>query len=364
MPSNILKYMGLLLLAWLRLCGVIQAETTAVTLSGLPNFVSADIPESRIDTLTVTLDPDNNALHGKPGETLGWGFNISWASNAGDRIIFTGSELMENLSEISATGYKDIIGRNGGNTNRSMTAGTDWASPFVANTTGVGYLTVNAYALPGNSYTGELRIYCRVYDTATTPSKLRDFYFSVAVTVTVDPVDPVEQTITFAEIGNKNATDPAFSPSPTSTSNLPVSLVSLNPAVCAVGDDNTLVILSAGDCTILAMQEGNTAYKPATPVARMIKILKVPATVTINGSLDQLYDGNGKTFTTVTSPPNLPVKMLYSGSSTPPKDAGIYLVQALIDDPSYEGASQVMLTITDLTPPPVTNYNPKDRFGR
>ena len=358
MTATFLKYATPALFAALSLCGSLRAETTSRTLSGLRNFGPANAPQARIDTLTLTLDPANNVLRGKPGQTIGWGFQLTWASNAGDSINFTDSKLTGDLTDISATGYKDLLGR-AAPAIRTMTAGTDRQIAFVAGTQGIGGLTLSPAARPGSTHTGKLRLYFEVKDhTGTAPRTLKSLVLDTDVSVIVeapDPADSVEQTITFAEIPNQSAGGAPFTLSPVATSNLPVRLLSLQPNVCTV-DGTTVTIHSAGSCTIVAEQEGNHAHLPALPVTRTFEVEKVPATVTIVGNLNRAWTGTDQTFTATTVPPGLAVTMLYNGTTTPPRDPGISNVLALITDPSFTGSSSVTLTITDLTPPPLTTY--------
>ena len=143
--------------------------------------------------------------------------------------------------------------------------------------------------------------------------------------------------------------------SPTASSMLPVTLTSLNPDVCTV-DGSTVTILSAGTCSIVANQLGSFSFSEAQPVTQTFEIEKLPASVTITGSVNRSYTGSDQTFTTNTTPAGLPVRMLYNGDYTPPRSPGLYLIQAMIDDPTYSGTSQVLLTINDTRPAPVSHY--------
>ena len=348
------------LIAALSCCTLLRAETTSRTLSGLRNFGPASAPQARVDTLSVTLDPATNVLHGKPGQTVGWGFNMSWTSNAGDSITFLTSRLAGDFSDVSTTGYKDIIGKAGGNTAGRLTAGSTWQAAFVPGTGGIGSLTISPDARPGTSQDGELRLTFEVADQfGADPRALKNFVFSMNVTVVVDepdPVEPADQSITFAEIPSHSITEGTFTLSPSASSGLPVRLVSLQPDICTV-EGHTLTIHSAGTCSIIADQPGNYAYRSAAPVTRSFEVLKAPATVTIVGSLDRNYTGADQTFTATTVPPALPVFFRYDGDTILPRDPGIYLVQAFIDSPSYTGTDAATLIITDVTPPPLSTYS-------
>jgi hypothetical protein len=357
MKTSLLKF-SLLLLYTVFLSPVLRAETKSITLAGLPNFGSVNAPQARVDTLSVTLDPVSNAIHGRPGETVGWGFKFSWSSNAGDHIAFSRSTLSGDTSVISTSGYHDLMFSRGGNTEGRVVPGVDWEVPFSLNPSpdGAGYLTIPADTIPGSGYLGELRLYFKVYDTTSVPAKfMMEQYVDLDVSVEVAPVDRAAQTITFAPIGTKSTLVGTFTLSPTTSSGLPVVLTSLNPNVCAV-EENTVTIVSDGNCTIIATQPGNPFFYAAPPMQQTFKVEKSNATVTIIGSLDRNYTGTDHAFTATTVPPGLPVSFRYNGDTPSPRDPGIYFVQAFIEDPSYTGSETATLIITDVTPPPFTTY--------
>ena len=69
-----------------------------------------------------------------------------------------------------------------------------------------------------------------------------------------------------------------------------------------------------------------------------LEIAKTTASVSIDG-LAQTYDGGVREVSISTIPEGLPVSVTYDGQSTPPVNAGSYLVEATIDDPNYEGSA-------------------------
>jgi uncharacterized repeat protein (TIGR02543 family) len=88
------------------------------------------------------------------------------------------------------------------------------------------------------------------------------------------------QVITFNNPGTKTPTTPAFASGATSTSGLPVTLTSLTPGVCTVSGTN-ITPVSAGLCTIVATQSGNSSYSAATPVTQTFPISTLtPQTIT------------------------------------------------------------------------------------
>lgn len=350
-----------LFLSFLALAGLalpLRADVVSVALSPLPPYTVNELPEPRVDVLSVDLGDQGTDLVGLPGQTVGWSHNIKWASNAGDVLIFNGSTLEPSHESFSSTGYTDLIGQVGGNSDGVMLAGTEWASPSPFNpaTHGIGYLSLAESALPGNVFRGTLTLHFKVYTrVGETLAPLNTFSLPLEVTVTIGSVELAEQTITFPEITNKVITAEPFALTAESSSQLPVQYISLNPDLCTV--ENGLVTLrGTGEVAIIAMQEGDTRYSPAESVTRFFEITKAPATVEILGEMDQTYTGTDKVFTAVTAPAGLPVKWLYNGEATPPREPGIYIVDALIDDPTREGQARARLTITDNSPAPLAAY--------
>jgi len=336
-----------------------SAQTTTQTLSSLPNFDPGTGPQARIDALTVTLDPLGGALHGKGGDTLGWGFRMSWDSNAGDYLVFTGSRLSSEVSALSTTGYKDIIGVLSGPTSASFPANTTWQQPFVAGSKGIGGLTLRSGAVGGAEFSGQIRLSFDVFDDFPDyGEKLGSFTMVVDAKVTVDmppPVQPADQSITFDPIGAKTFGTAPFTISASAAGSLPVSFTSETAAVCTVSEA-TVTLASAGTCIITATQDGDDAHNAAPPVSQSFEVIKATATVTLTGALSALHDGTPKSLAASTTPGGLNVLVTYNGDGSAPTAAGTYQVNAIIDDPAYDGSASATLTITKATA--VVTWNP------
>jgi hypothetical protein len=332
------------------------AQTSSTTLDGLPNFLSAGVPTARINTLTVTLAPDTGPIHGPRGTTVGWGFSITWQSNAGDKIAFTGSRLVGDTSALT-TGYVDYIGKLSGKTNGSTAAGETWERTFVENKGGLGAVPIRSSAKPGSGYVGQLRLTFDVYDSRgpALGETLGTFEMLLDVSVLVDSEDPVDQTITFNPIANTTYGGASFTVNATASSGLPVTLTSLNPEVCTIAG-NTVTVVNAGTCTLLAAQDGDTQYNPAPLVTQSFEVAKAAASVTITGALTQTYNGTPKSLAGQPQPGGLNVKVLYSGDATPPTTPGLYFVKAFIDEPNYQGFAETDFTIVDTRPPVLTTF--------
>ncbi len=349
---------------WIRLAACLAgpaalfADSNTFTLAPLPPYLAGGVPEARVDSLTITLDPTGPDLVGKPGDTVGWGFKIAWASNAGDSIVFGTSALATPPDGVSSSGYTDRLAQAGGNFQGRVLAGTEWAAPtpFNPGVDGVGYLTIDADAVPGTVYAGTLNLRFTVYDiSGAAPLPLNNFFVPIPVTITVVPGEPQPQTIAFAAIPDQAVTAAPFAITAQSTSGLPVTVFSLTPELCTV-ENGVATLHSAGSCVLVAVQEGDQSHEVAESIYQSFEITKVPATLTLQGDLDQTYDGTDKLLTATTAPSGLAVKWLYNGEETPPRAPGIYVIDAWIDDSLQEGRAQARLTITDTSPAPLAAY--------
>jgi hypothetical protein len=329
-----------------------QNDSVSSTLSGLPDHDSGSGMIPRINTISVTLDSDT--IHAKPGQSIGWGFKVSWQSNAGDRLSMNTSTCLGDLSPVSTAAYTDIIGVIGGNTDGHIAAGASWASAFVPISQGLGYVTISPSATPGAQFFGEIRVNFSIHDNSAGLGKyLATRSITLPVVITVDEPDPVmaqDQTITFETIPAKTIGDPSFTIVASSSSGLPVEIYSTFPDICTV-EGNTATIHSAGTCVIMVEQAGNAAFHEAPPVSQSFVISKQPAEITLTGSTDRNFTGSAQTFGTTTMPPSLPVSVLYNGEETEPVNPGIYIATAAIEDPTYAGGAESILTITNLNPP-------------
>jgi hypothetical protein len=82
------------------------------------------------------------------------------------------------------------------------------------------------------------------------------------------------QTITFPAIAARNTAAAPFNPGVTTSSGLPVTLTSLTGPVCEIEEDE-IIVVDLGTCTIRASQPGDGAYSPADPVDRSFAVSRV-----------------------------------------------------------------------------------------
>jgi len=103
------------------------------------------------------------------------------------------------------------------------------------------------------------------------------------IILTVQSVAKVPQTITFGlDPATAKVGDAARTVIATSSSGLPVTLASSDPAVATITSGNTLNFVGAGTVTITATQVGNTNYDAAIPV---------PVIFTVGASIGATFSG-------------------------------------------------------------------------
>lgn len=108
------------------------------------------------------------------------------------------------------------------------------------------------------------------------PSTLLDTVITVEVLGGLEyEIRPVAQFIMFNQPSNYNFDDSPPTLVVTSTSELPVSLVSTTPDVCSVDGSGNISFLWGGQCSIRADQAGNEYFHPADPVTRSFTIVPV-----------------------------------------------------------------------------------------
>ncbi|MBX2997673.1 MAG: right-handed parallel beta-helix repeat-containing protein [Caldilineaceae bacterium] len=80
-------------------------------------------------------------------------------------------------------------------------------------------------------------------------------------------VSKKDQSLAFTQLPNKPVTDPPFAVSASASSGLAVQFESTTPTVCTVSN-NTVTLIAAGDCSLMASQPGNAIFNPAQPVTQ------------------------------------------------------------------------------------------------
>ena len=101
----------------------------------------------------------------------------------------------------------------------------------------------------------------------TTLATITVIHGSSRITSVVISSGQLAQTITFAGLSSKLATDAPFVVSATASSGLSVSLVSISTSVCTASS-GTVTLVAPGSCSITASQVGNSDYSAATSVTQ------------------------------------------------------------------------------------------------
>ncbi|MBC5994872.1 MBG domain-containing protein [Pontibacter cellulosilyticus] len=179
------------------------------------------------------------------------------------------------------------------------------------------------------------------------PSNAVSENYSFTYTKGTLTVTQASQTINFAEISDKQMSDPAFNISATASSGLPVSLSIVSGPASLSGNTITLNG-TVGTVTVRATQAGNTNYSAAASVTREFVVTdKALANITL-ANLNHTYSGTAKTATATTSPAGLTVNIVYKKDGVvvaAPTSAGTYEVMATVNEANYQGSKSGTLTI-------------------
>ena len=135
-------------------------------------------------------------------------------------------------------------------------------------------------------------------------------------TLTCSYEDPAltAQTITFNPLPAKLMTDNSFALTAVSSSGLPISYISTNPAVATISG-NTVTVISAGTTVIQASQNGDDTYKAAVEVFQTLTVSKASQVISFDAFNDAVHV-NDPTFTvSATATSGLPVTFVSSNTS-------------------------------------------------
>tara|TARA_R110001606_G_C15403849_1_gene653773 strand:+ start:1039 stop:9429 length:8391 start_codon:yes stop_codon:yes gene_type:complete len=167
----------------------------------------------------------------------------------------------------------------------------------------------------------------------------------VVIDDTVVEPEKEDQTITFDVVGDRIFGDAPFEIYATASSGLSIAFsVSDGPATV---DGAVVTITGAGVVTIVAAQEGNETYNPASAVVRTFEVAKATAEVALS-QLEQVADGSPKGVQVSTNPQGLNVEITYNGSAEAPSEAGSYDVAAGIVEENYQGSAEGVLVLEEI----------------
>jgi sugar lactone lactonase YvrE len=123
--------------------------------------------------------------------------------------------------------------------------------------------------------------------------------------ITVTQSGLTAQTITFNPLSNQPYGTAPFAVSAAASSGLPVSFASTTPSVCTVSG-TTVVLASAGQCTIMATQAGNAVYAAAPTVTQSFSVTQAGQTITF-GTLSNVPYGTAPFTVSASATSGLPV---------------------------------------------------------
>lgn len=222
------------------------------TFNSLNNGTTYYVSTESIPTVGATSPRSSPRIAVVPGQTPNLTLAVSSATaNYGDTITETATV------GAGVTGF--IQFRQAGNTISGCSSVAIVSTVAVCTTT----------TLPGGTYA----LQASFAGNAT--------YSSALTTGTNITINPVSQTLTFADLTNKVFGDGSFTVSGSSTSSLALTFSTNTSSYCSVVG-TTVTILNAGTCNVIASQAGTSSYTVATPITRAFTIS--PKLVTISGT--------------------------------------------------------------------------------
>ena len=117
------------------------------------------------------------------------------------------------------------------------------------------------------------------YVIIVAPGNLAALNYRFALNNGILTVRPASQTISFGPVATRTYGDAGLDPGGSSTSGLPITYTSSNPAV-AILVNGAIRIVGAGSTVITASQAGNECYTPALDVSQPFTVNKKVLTVT------------------------------------------------------------------------------------
>ena len=115
--------------------------------------------------------------------------------------------------------------------------------------------------------------------------------FRILLNIVPRPPTLLSQEIQFAQPPNRGINDGILALTATASSGMPVTFASLTNAVCTVSK-GIVTMVALGQCTILAIQSGDSTYSPAPIVQRSFRVTQNTQTITFAGIADRALDAS------------------------------------------------------------------------
>ncbi|GAA4328835.1 hypothetical protein GCM10023184_18930 [Flaviaesturariibacter amylovorans] len=168
------------------------------------------------------------------------------------------------------------------------------------------------------------------------------------------------QSISFSAIADRFEGDPAFDLDASSTSGLPVSIISSDPSVASVSG-KTVTIHSPGTVTFTAGQDGNNNFAAAPDAAQTLTVAALPVpTITATGPVSFCPGGS----VLLTSSEAASYRWLLDGSGINQSErtltatsSGSYQVEVTYSNGLKKTSSPFAIVVNDVDPPTVVAKN-------
>jgi hypothetical protein len=245
-------------------------QTTTFTASA---FVFGTIQPSGLPVTVTTLNPSIVSISGNNLEGVSPGASIIYAEQGGDSTYEAantdGVLVVVNKNSQTVTFPTDLSGvKVGDELQLSATASSGLPVTFSSSDDSVA--TVSGGAV----------LYVRSQGAAdiTASQAGSDIYDKAQVTKTVT-IGASDQTINFPEMAPRAFNSPDFALEASASSNLPLTYTSSNLSVATVSSEGDVLTYGVGSSFITASQAGNTYWRAAASVQRLLTVVKAKQTI-------------------------------------------------------------------------------------
>ncbi len=263
------------------------AQTITFTPPASPAAYNSSFAVSATSTsgLTVTIGASGvcSILNGTVTMTSGTGTCTLTASQSGNAEYSAAANVV-NLVQASLASQTITFG--------ALSNKTYGAAPFTVSAT-------TSSGLPA-SFNSQTPTICTVSGTTVTlasggqctiqATQAGNTNYAAATPVNQSfQVTQASQTLSFGALSNKTYGAAPFTVSAGASSGLTVSFASLTTPVCTVSG-TTVTLVSGGQCTIQATQNGNADYAAATPVNQSFQVTQASQTITFGSISGKPYN--------------------------------------------------------------------------
>ncbi|MCB0494783.1 MAG: BspA family leucine-rich repeat surface protein [Cyclobacteriaceae bacterium] len=254
---------------------------TFVVSSGATADPASGVAQDFRSAFTYTITAEN------PTAIQEWTVNLTEENVAPTDISIDNSSLDENNTINAVVGELSTTDGNGSDTHTyALVAGTGDTDNASFDISGSSLLALESFDFETKSS----------YSVRIQTNDGNGGVFEKALSISVNDVSGVAQTITFDPIEDVTVESTGFELSASSSSGLAVTFMSSDESVATVSG-TTVTIVGAGSTTIIASQAGDGDYAAAASMERILTVHKLSQIITFEPIDDQLLEEGTLTLT-------------------------------------------------------------------